>query len=135
MRDKNLRQEPGGRRDDTCDHGLSRSWKVEVCKKKKKGQLDQGCRRDHIHQGVYNSFGQAVNACTTGNPSLADILLEISTINDFCNRKFNSRDILLGISIGSDACHGRGAPFVSINSKVRDAYSTPHKLTRVECLG
>ena len=30
MRDKNWRQEPGGRRDDTCDHGLSRSWKVEV---------------------------------------------------------------------------------------------------------
>ena len=22
----------GGKRDDTCDHGLSRSWKVEVCK-------------------------------------------------------------------------------------------------------
>ena len=28
--DKNSRQEPGGRRDDTCDHGLSRSWKIEV---------------------------------------------------------------------------------------------------------
>ena len=27
MRDKHGRQEPGGR-DDTCDHGLSRSWKV-----------------------------------------------------------------------------------------------------------
>ena len=33
VRDKNSRQEPGGRRDDTCDHGLSRSWKVEVCNK------------------------------------------------------------------------------------------------------
>ena len=34
---KNYRQEPGGRRDDTCDHGLlSRSWKVHVCEKKKK---------------------------------------------------------------------------------------------------
>ena len=30
MRDENWRQEPGGRRDDTCNHGLSRSWKVEV---------------------------------------------------------------------------------------------------------
>ena len=35
MRDEKLRQEPGGRRDDTCDHGLSRSWKVEVSVKKK----------------------------------------------------------------------------------------------------
>ena len=35
MRDKNCRQEPGGRTDDTCDHGLSRSWKVEVCEEKK----------------------------------------------------------------------------------------------------
>ena len=34
MRDK--WQEPGGRRDDTCGHGLFRSWKVEVCKKKMK---------------------------------------------------------------------------------------------------
>ena len=30
------RQEPGGRKDDTCDHGLSRSWTVKVCEKKKK---------------------------------------------------------------------------------------------------
>ena len=37
MRDKNGRQEPGGRRDDTCDHGLSsRSWKVNVCEEEKK---------------------------------------------------------------------------------------------------
>ena len=36
MRDKNWRQEPGGRRDDTCDRGLSRSWKVDVCENKKK---------------------------------------------------------------------------------------------------
>ena len=36
MRDENLWQEPGGRRDDTRDHGLSRSWKVDVCGKKKK---------------------------------------------------------------------------------------------------
>ena len=35
MRDKNWRQVPGGRGDDTCDHGLSRSWKVEVWGKKK----------------------------------------------------------------------------------------------------
>ena len=34
MRDKNGRQEPGGR-DDTCDHVLSRSWKVEVREEKK----------------------------------------------------------------------------------------------------
>ena len=26
-------QEPGGRRDGTCDHVLSRSWKVDVCEK------------------------------------------------------------------------------------------------------
>ena len=31
MRVKNWSQEPGGRRDDICDHGLSRSGKVEVC--------------------------------------------------------------------------------------------------------
>ena len=36
MRDKNSSREPGGRRDDTRDHGLSRSWKVEVSTKKKK---------------------------------------------------------------------------------------------------
>ena len=36
MRDKNRRQELGGRKDDTCDHGLSRSWEVNVCEKKKK---------------------------------------------------------------------------------------------------
>ena len=42
MRDKNRRQELGGRRDDTCDHGLSRSWKVDVClKKKKKNFVDR----------------------------------------------------------------------------------------------
>ena len=35
-RDKNRRQEPGGRRDDTCDHRLSRSWKVDVCEKEKR---------------------------------------------------------------------------------------------------
>ena len=26
----------GGERDDTCDHGLSRSWKVDVCEEEKK---------------------------------------------------------------------------------------------------
>ena len=31
MRDKNWRQEPGGRRDDTCDHGLVISWKGDRC--------------------------------------------------------------------------------------------------------
>ena len=38
MRDKHLRQEPRGKRDDTCDHGLSRNWKVKVwgVKRKKK---------------------------------------------------------------------------------------------------
>ena len=35
MRDNIRRQEPGARRDDTCNHGLSRSWKVEVREKKK----------------------------------------------------------------------------------------------------
>ena len=39
MRDKNGRQQSGGRRDDTCDHGLSRSWEVKVCEKKKKNVL------------------------------------------------------------------------------------------------
>ena len=29
----------GGRRNDTCDHGLSRSWKVEVCGEKKKKKI------------------------------------------------------------------------------------------------
>ena len=47
MRDKNSRQEPGGRRDDTtCDHGLSRSWKVgvhEMKKEKEKKGLVGGC--------------------------------------------------------------------------------------------
>ena len=34
MRDKTKRQEPGGETDDTYNHGLSRSWMVEVCEKK-----------------------------------------------------------------------------------------------------
>ena len=34
MRDKTEAKEQGGRRDDTCDHGLSRSWIVDVCEKK-----------------------------------------------------------------------------------------------------
>ena len=38
MRDKKMKARTGGRRDDTCDHGLlSRSWKVEVCEKKRVG--------------------------------------------------------------------------------------------------
>ena len=40
MRDK--ARTGGGRRDDTCVHGLSRSWKVKVwAKKKKKKILDE----------------------------------------------------------------------------------------------
>ena len=46
MRDKNGRQKPGGRRDDTCNHGLSRSWKVNVTKKK----IDE-----HIHVDMAGS--------------------------------------------------------------------------------
>ena len=34
IRDKKWRQQPGGRRNDTCDHALSRSWKVDLCEKK-----------------------------------------------------------------------------------------------------
>ena len=34
-----LKARTGGRRDDTCDHGLSRSWKVNVCEKKKRGMV------------------------------------------------------------------------------------------------
>ena len=53
MRDKSCRQEPG-RRDDTCDHGLSRSWKAKVCKKKKKTSvyqlLDPGIDTYGTHQ-------------------------------------------------------------------------------------
>ena len=37
MRDENLRQEPGERRDDIGDHGVSRSRKVDVCDDKKNG--------------------------------------------------------------------------------------------------
>ena len=33
MRDENRGEGPGGKRDDTCDHGLSRSWKEDVSKK------------------------------------------------------------------------------------------------------
>ena len=44
MRDKKVKgQEPEGRRDDTCDHGLSRSWKVKVWKKKKKNMYTYTC--------------------------------------------------------------------------------------------
>ena len=32
---KKLKARTGGKRDDTCDHGLSRSWKVDVCEKKR----------------------------------------------------------------------------------------------------
>ena len=44
VRDKNGRQEPGGS-DDTCDHGLSRSWKIDVCEegKKKWGGARRAC--------------------------------------------------------------------------------------------
>ena len=35
MRDKNWKQEPWGRKDNHCDHGLSRTCKVEVCEKEK----------------------------------------------------------------------------------------------------
>ena len=42
MRGKNRRQGPGGKRDDTCDHGLSRSWKVDVKKKKKNEERARG---------------------------------------------------------------------------------------------
>ena len=48
MRDKNGRQEPGGRRDGTRDHGLSRSWKVDVCEKIKKIKND-GTGLDMTH--------------------------------------------------------------------------------------
>ena len=34
IRDKRSRQEPEGRRDDSCDYGLPRSWKIEVLKKR-----------------------------------------------------------------------------------------------------
>ena len=37
----NSKARTGGGRDDTCDHGLSRSWKVEVCQKKKEKQKKQ----------------------------------------------------------------------------------------------
>ena len=40
MRDKKMKAKTGGEgRDDTCDHGLSRSWEVNVCKKKKKKKV------------------------------------------------------------------------------------------------
>ena len=43
MRDKNWRQEPGRRRDDTCDHGLSRrSWQGVWEKKKNVSLLAPG---------------------------------------------------------------------------------------------
>ena len=38
MREKKMKARSeggGGRREDTCDHGLSRSWKVNVCEKMK----------------------------------------------------------------------------------------------------
>ena len=41
MRDKKRKQEPGGRRDDTCDHCLSRSWKVKVWGKEKKQKTER----------------------------------------------------------------------------------------------
>ena len=49
MRNKNWRQEPGGRRDDTCDHGLSRSWKVQVCEETKQN-------KKHYHGDVQGGF-------------------------------------------------------------------------------
>ena len=36
MRDENGTQESGRSRDDTCDDGLSTSWKVKVYEKKKR---------------------------------------------------------------------------------------------------
>ena len=43
-RHENWRQEPGGGRDDICDHGLSGSWKVDVWENKG-GQKKQGFSR------------------------------------------------------------------------------------------
>ena len=41
MRDENQRKQPGGTRGDTCYHGLSRSWNVEVCWKEDDRQGDR----------------------------------------------------------------------------------------------
>ena len=55
MRNKNRRQEPRGKTDDTCDHGMSRSWKAEVCKKK------YIYIHKYIYISIYDGVTQAVD--------------------------------------------------------------------------
>ena len=59
MRDKNWNQEPGGSRDDTCEHGLSRSWKVKVWEKeeeKKEGIIHSGVIRLSLGELLVNQL-------------------------------------------------------------------------------
>ena len=54
MRDKIERQEPGGRRDDTCDRGLSRNWKIDVYVKKKR--VTQKCHECFDNMSRFLTF-------------------------------------------------------------------------------
>ena len=61
MRDKNGRQEPGGR-DDTCDHVLSRSWKVEVREEKKKKKKECTSGRVQQYHGCRGRVGVSITS-------------------------------------------------------------------------
>ena len=47
-----------GERDDTCDHGLSRSWNVEVCKK----TTDKNEKKEHFsgRKTTFFAFGRKI---------------------------------------------------------------------------
>ena len=64
MRDENRGQEPGGRRDDTYDHGLSRTREVEMFEKRTKrvgsGGICYVVRRSSI-QKSNNHIGQSMS--------------------------------------------------------------------------
>ena len=63
MRDKILRQEPGEKRDDTCDHGLSGSCeKLDVCEKIKYNKVT--CQM-LILGGVRTRHGAIMHSCIT----------------------------------------------------------------------
>ena len=47
-----MKARTGGKRDDTCDLGLSRSWTVEVCEKKKKEKKEGKKRRKKKNVGI-----------------------------------------------------------------------------------
>ena len=86
MRDITQRQEPGGRRDDTCDRGLSRSWKVDVFEKKNKKTRGVG-----PFWVLWRPVRFAVTRVTlASNPPLFSFAVSYYLLYRFCNLKNRS---------------------------------------------